>query len=162
MPATFGAPQPEPLAYLRDMHAGFARPLPPEKMYAPAVEPQPVTPEPQPEAPFNAGSYAPVHPGLDADAFRQNFGLEQPDVPQPVPVMRAPAFHPFTMQREAEQEVKTPHPLARLARRARDLVGVDDDLHRRTIHDLQSTVDISTAFHEPVYPQGANPKGGEE
>lgn len=155
MPATFGAPQPEPLAYLRDMQAGFARPLPPEQLYAPAAQPDP-TPAPE-------GPYAPVHPGLDADAFRQSFGLSQNEpVQQPIPVMRAPAFHPFTMQNTNTEDAKGQHPLARFAKRARDLVGVDDESRRPTIRDLQSTVDISTAFHEPVYPQPRNHEGGEE
>ena len=34
MDQTFGASQPEPLNYIRDMQAGFARPLPPEQLYA--------------------------------------------------------------------------------------------------------------------------------
>ena len=52
--------------------------------------------------------------------------------------------------------------LRRLAKRARDLMGVEDEQHRPTIHDLQSTVDVTQAFHEPVYPKRNDRQGGEE
>ena len=48
------------------------------------------------------------------------------------------------------------------AKKARDLVGVDDEDHRPTIHDLQSTVDVTQAFHEPVYPRPRDQQGGEK
>lgn len=165
MEASFGTPKPEPLAYLRDMQAGFARPLPPEQLYAP-----PQTPDTKEEA------STPIHPGLDNAALRENFGLMQDEIdplqeqdawdeqPQePMPMMHAPMFHPFTAARENE-EAPAPrgrNPLARFAKRARDLVGVEDDEHRPTIHDLQSTVDVTRAFHEPVYPQSRDPRDGE-
>lgn len=160
MEASFGTPQPEPLAYLRDMQAGFARPLPPEQLYAPPAPPQPTIKE--------EAANPSVHPGLDDAALRQNFGLEQQPLldvsqsedewadgqPDAMPMMHAPTFHPFTAAREdAGAAQKGPGPLARFAKRARDLVGGEDEEHRPTIRDLQSTVDVTQAFREPVYPQ---------
>jgi len=121
--------RPSTAAYYRDVQAGFAPPIPPEQLYAPSV-----------------------HPGLNENAFRQNFGLEEPQN-HPTPVLHAPAFRPFTASQEPEPS-RSPNPFARLAKRARDLVGDSD--HELTIRDLQSTVDVSQAFHEPVYPQPLN------
>lgn len=129
----FGRPRPEPITYYRDMQAGFAPAVPPEQLYAPRVRSQ---------------DNPPVHPGLDVETFRQNVGLEE-QPPQPVPVMRAPVFRPFTASREEELPPPKPRTLSRLAR----LVGVDDEDKPLTYRDLQSTVDVSKAFHEPVYPQ---------
>lgn len=155
MDASFGAPKPEPIQAIRDMQAGFARPLPPEELYAPPPVPPPAEP-----------ADAPVHPGLDADAF-ERFGLTQPPesledaAPRARAVMHAPAFHPFTMRQDAAP-VQSGGALRRLAKRARDLMGVEDEQHRPTIHDLQSTVDVTQAFHEPVYPKRNDRQGGEE
>ncbi|MCI6376181.1 MAG: hypothetical protein MR842_00235 [Clostridiales bacterium] len=166
MTDSFGMPKPEPIAYIRDMQAGFAPPVPPEQLYAPPA----ATAQPPVEA---------VHPGLDEAAFRQSFGLTQPPpIAPPGPsfpeeawedetepqdsrlfVMRAPAFQPFTARSDGDAG-KARGPLARLAKKARDLVGGDDEENRPTIHDLQSTVDVSQAFHEPVYPQPR--QGGDE
>ena len=165
MEHSFGAPRPEPVAYIRDMQAGFAPPVPPEQLYAPPA----ATAQPPADA---------VHPGLDDAALRQSFGLTQPPPivpPQASPlsgempedadeardgrlfVMRAPTFQPFTSRGGSADRARGP--LARLARKARDLVG-DSEENRPTIHDLQSTVDVSQAFHEPVYPQPR--QGGDE
>ncbi|MBP3645890.1 MAG: hypothetical protein J6K55_05650 [Clostridia bacterium] len=127
--------------YYRDMQAGFAPAVPPEQLYAPrrrsAVQEQPS---------------APVHPGLDDETFRQSVGLQE-EQPEPVAVMRAPAFRPFTAIKEESEPVRPQSALSRLARRARTLVGVENDDQPLTIRDLHSTVDVSKAFHEPVYPQ---------
>lgn len=125
------APPARSAEYYRDMQSGFAPAVPPQQLYA-----------------------QPVHPGLNEDVLRQNIGLspngELPDMS--APVVHAPAFRPFTVQEEAEP-VRTPGALSRLARRARDLVGMADDENAPSIHDLHTTVDVSDAFHEPVYPQ---------
>ena len=119
-----------------------APPVPPEQLYAPSDSYQ-----------------APVHPGLNEDAFRQSFGLqtdEEAMQERAVPVVRAPAFRPFTVVEEAEESPKVSNPFARFARRARDLVGMQDEENGPSIRDLQSTVDVSQAFHAPVYPQPLN------
>ena len=138
----FGKPRPEPVSYYRDVQAGFAPAVPPEQLYAP-------------RQPYQQEQQTAVHPGLDDMAFRQSFGLEEEE-PQPIPVMRAPAFRPFTAPRDEDvAPAKAQNPFARLARRARNLVGDDDE--NLSIRDLQSTVDVSQAFHEPVYPQAFKP-----
>ena len=135
----FGAARPEPTTYYHDVQAGFARPVAPEQLYTPSASYQP-----------------PVHPGLDENAVRQSFGLYEDSevLPQGIPVMRAPAFKPFTVVEETP--VKQENPFARFAKRARTLVGMEDEDNALTIHDLQSTVDVSQAFHAPVYPQPLN------
>ncbi|MBQ7867796.1 MAG: hypothetical protein IJ354_06575 [Clostridia bacterium] len=138
----FGNPRPEPISYYRDVQAGFAPAVPPEQLYAP-------------RQPYQQEQQTAVHPGLDDMAFRQSFGLEEEE-PQPIPVLRAPAFRPFTAPRDEDvAPAKAQNPFARLARRARNLVGDDDE--NLSIRDLQSTVDVSQAFHEPVYPQAFKP-----
>lgn len=157
MDSSFGAPRPEPIQSIRDMQAGFAPPRPPEELYAPPP----------------AAEASPVHPGLDAEAFRERLGLtqapplstpqEEPEEAQEGrPVMQPPVFHPFTMRSDAPAPTQGRGALRRLAKKARDLVGVDDEDHRPTIHDLQTTVDVTQAFHEPVYPQPRDQQGGEK
>ena len=146
------------------MQAGFAPPRPPEELYAPP----PASPVPPP-----AAEARPVHPGLDAAEFRERLGLTQPtplssteeenlDTPEAQPAMKPPVFHPFTMRAGAQAPTSGGSALRRLAKKARDLVGVDDEDHRPTIHDLQSTVDVTQAFHEPVYPRPRDQQGGEK
>lgn len=142
----YGAARPEPATLYHDIQAGYAPAVPPEQLYVPSASYQ-----------------SPVHPGLDEHAFRQSFGLqtdEEAMQDHAVPVVRAPAFRPFTVKDEPEEEARTPSRLSRLARRARTFVGVEDEA-QLTIHDLQSTVDVSQAFHAPVYPQPLD-KGGYE
>lgn len=143
-PGEYGTPRPEPITYYHDVQAGFAPSLPPEELYVPSPSYQ-----------------APLHPGLDEDAFRQSFGLqtdEEAVQERSAPVVYAPAFRPFTAVSE-EAPAPAPGPLSRLARRARSLVSVEAE-DAPTIHDLHSTVDVSQAFHAPVYPQPMDHKEG--
>lgn len=137
----FGAPKPEPASYYHDIQAGFAPPVPPQQLYTPSASYQ-----------------SPVHPGLNEDAFRQSFGLQTDEEAMQersahAYVKHAPAFRPFTVVDENAAAARTENPFARFAKRARTLVGMEDEDHAPTIYDLQSTVDVSQAFHEPVYPQ---------
>ena len=144
--AQFAAPKPEPVSYYHDMQAGYAPPVPPQQLYVPSASYQ-----------------TPVHPGLNEDAFRQSFGLqtdEEARQERSVPVKYAPAFRPFTVVDEDAASAKTENPFARFAKRARTLVGMEDEDHAPTIRDLQSTVDVSQAFHEPVYPQANHNREG--
>lgn len=136
----FGAPQPEPLAYFRDVQAGFAPAVPPEQLYVPSAS---YRAEPEAET-------AAVHPGLDEETFRQTVGLEEMPA-SAAPVMRAPAFRPFTVTQEPKAEPQNQGAFHRFAQIARDLMIMDDE--QKSIRDLQSNVDVSKAFHEPVYPQ---------
>ena len=82
MEQTFGAAQPEPLNYIRDMQAGFARPLPPEQLYAaPQTQnvsaPNGYTPNEPTAQPYE--NNAPIHPGLDAASFQRNIGWNPSD-----------------------------------------------------------------------------------
>ena len=90
----------------------------------------------------------PSNPG--EAAFRQTVGLDDTPAASPAPVLRAPVFRPFTVTHEAEP-AKPQGTFQRFAQRARDLIAMDDE--QKTIRDLQSSVDVSKAFHEPVYPQ---------
>lgn len=137
----FARSRSETLTYFRDVQAGFAPPVPPEQLYAPADVP-PLSNPPKPET-------AAVHPGLDEAAFRQTIGLEDP-APSAVPVVHAPVFRPFTVTAEPVPE-KPQGALQRFAQKARGLMALDDE--QKTIRDLQSSVDVSKAFHEPVYPK---------
>lgn len=138
----YGAPQPEPLAYFRDVQAGFAPAVPPEQLYQPSRSYQPPVQEPD---------ETPVHPGLDEETFRQSVGLEEAPEPR-TPVMRAPVFRPYTVTAEPRPDPQSQGAFQRFAQRARDFMAMDET-ERKTIRDLQSNVDVSKAFHEPVYPQ---------
>jgi len=151
----YGKPVAEPAQYIHDVQSGFARPLPPEQLYSPTVQQT-----------AGIADAEPVHPGLDIATFRRNFGLEQGrlaqtdafdgDLSSPQPISSAyeahepaPAFSPFTAQVTEEQNIrKSRNPFLKLAR----LVG-DDEVSKPTIHDLHNTVDVRTAFRDPVFPQ---------
>lgn len=130
-PSDFGAPRPEPLAYLRDVQAGFAPPQSPRQMYS-------------------------VHPGLDDQAIRQNFGLN--DQGEPASLMHVPTWQPFPNQ----PEKKNHGVLARFAQKARNLVSMEDEDNAPTIHDLQPPVDRTQAFHDPVYPAPRDWQDGDD
>lgn len=131
MRPNFGAPQPEPPGYL---HA-----------IAPS---QPAAVKPEVAA-------APVHPGLDLETIQQNIGLgsaASAESPRRSEEALRPGFTPFRTVAPAEPTAK-PRGLGALARKARNLVGSDDERDRPTIRDLQPTVDVKSAFREPVYPK---------
>ena len=132
---SYAHPQTPPASYYRDVQAGFAPALAPEQLYTPSATYQ----QPEPE---------PVHPGLDEEAFLQNIGLQP--APQ-TPVAAPPVFRPFTVTQEPKPEAAPQGALQRLAQKARGFIALDEE--QRSIRDLQSNVDLSKAFHEPVYPQ---------
>lgn len=140
---SFGTPKPEPLHELRDMQAGFAPPKPPEQLYTPRSE-----------------TRGDVHPGLDAEAIRHSFGLDQQEEPAQ-PLIRPLTWKPFPEQQQTQTR-KAPGALSRIARRARDLVSMGDEDNAPTIHDLQPPVDRSQAFHRPVFPQANHWQDGDE
>lgn len=156
MEGTFGMPMPEPINSLRDLHAGFA---------------QPYVPEPAP--PQVVETKAPVHPGLDSDAFRQNFGLspagslsdfvssEADD--NDLQDDNANSFFPFAshMSNSESNQAKSRNPFANFAKKARNLVGGEDEDNPPTIRDLQATVDMRSAFHDPVYPERKDIESGD-
>jgi hypothetical protein len=107
-----------------------------------------------------APSSQPVHPGLDAAALRRSMGLSQPQeqtIPHDLPdaeqeVWQEPPlttdFTPFTQKDPQQSESKkSRNPFMNLMR----LVG--EDSSRPSINDLQKTVDVRTAFHDPVFPR---------
>jgi hypothetical protein len=156
--------------YMQDVQSGFARPVPPEQLYAAPVQanrqPEPQAfwqPLQQSSAPADA---QPVHPGLDADVLRQNMGLgwEYPaeeaifdDYNREEAAPGSPSFTPFTQKTSgsADNGKKSRNPFMNLMR----LVG--DESTRPSIKDLQSTVDVRTAFHEPVFPKHTFPEEDE-
>ena len=148
MTPSFGAPQPEPTAYLQDVQAGFAPPPTPEELYRRRSEP--LLRELPEEAPAPA---EPVHPGLDPAIFQQNIGLTGDEQLTDDRQTDAYAdFTPFTASDSGADTAKPSNPFSLLAKRARSLVGGMDD-EDLTIRDLQSTVDVKNAFHAPVYPK---------
>lgn len=152
----FGASRPEPEAYLRDVQAGFAPPLAPEALY----------PQPQREPP---PGNEPVHPGLDLETFQQNIGLvgsgepSQPEEPLLKPLVDFPDTSYVAYYREAEPgaPARSTGGLASFAKKARELVRINDETNQPTIRDLQPTANIKTAFHSPVLPKKSE-KGDEE
>lgn len=167
MQGTFGMPMPEPVNSVRELQATFAQSVPAEQ---PASFQEPII-----QQPFDTTEIkSPVHPGLDSDAFRQNFGLspagslsdfnsidyEEMDEDIWDTDEDTSSFSPFAEHEDEEMvgQRRSRNPFAGIAKRARDLVG-DDEKNPLTIRDLQKTVDLRTAFHDPVYPERNNESG---
>lgn len=141
---TFGASQPEPPAYQQEASMGMG------------YTPMPMPPLPGMSQPIQPGSETAVHPGLDLETFQQNIGLGSGMLPSPAPVPDAesyPNFTPFPEADRTEPAGAKPRGLGALAKRARTLVGGEDERNPLSIRDLQSTVDVKNAFHAPVYPK---------
>lgn len=146
--------------YMQDVQAGFARPVSPEQLYPTHWQDPQESYVPDPQELYSPDGQ-PIHPGLDTDALRRNMGLNNGEpYPQDYdryaepeayhPVQEAPAavaFTPFTQKADREMPKKSRNPFQSLMR----LVG--EDSARPSIKDLQSTVDVRTAFHEPVFPK---------
>lgn len=159
---SFGNAMPEPVEYLRDMQAGFAPQLPSERLYPRGDDADARRAEEPPRSQ--------VHPGLNSDAFRQSFGLDaatgeaaHTDSAQRLAEHdeASAAFTPYAQAYDETRLQKRSNPFTTIAKKARTLVGVEDDEHKLTIHDLQPTVDMRKAFHEPVYPRPKPDDGGE-
>ena len=144
---TFGAAQPEPTAYLRDVQAGYAPPPPPEELYR--------RPEPRSIPPVES-----VHPGLDLETFQQNFGITEETLSAQHPLSPAASFPDFKPYSEPSDDQGGDAPKtgrwSSLAKRARTFVSGEDEQQPLTIRDLQATVDVKNAFHAPVYPKKNN------
>ncbi|MDD3214138.1 MAG: hypothetical protein PHY64_10710, partial [Eubacteriales bacterium] len=136
-PAPAAEPETDTERYLRDVRSGFAPPPTPEQLYSGGPD---------------ANADSPVHPGLDIAAFRQNLGLDREDGSAPNAGEGYDRFAPFTSTRNDAQPDR-PRVLGSLAKKARTFVSGEDESNPPTIRDLQSTVDVSTAFHAPVYPK---------
>lgn len=127
--------------YLRDVQAGFAPPPSPEQLYEPTAAPL---------------ASEPVHPGLDAETFQQNIGLGSTGEYNPLntsAVAEQPVFTPFSDAQRTGLPEEKPRGFSSLVRKARTFVSGEDEANPPTIRDLQSTVDMTNAFHAPVYPK---------
>ena len=142
MQPAFGTSQPEPIHYLQDVQAGFAP--------QPTLQ-QRYNPDPQTSA------SEPVHPGLDLATFQQNIGLHNPDSLDSMPRNITPEtyqnFTPYSVTSREESSETKARGLGALAKKARSLVSGEDERNPRSIRDLQPTVDVTSAFHSPVYPK---------
>jgi len=118
------------------VQAGFAPPPAPQQLFAPREQ-------------------EPVHPGLDLETFQQNVGLGSPSEPAPKngAAKTRPDFAPFTATAPPTEDfAPKQRVLGSLAKKARTFVSGEDENDPRTIRDLQNTVDVTSAFHAPVYP----------
>jgi hypothetical protein len=127
--------------YLRDVRSGFAPPPKPEELYA-----------------SDADSFSdePVHPGLDLQTIRQNIGLRPSGAQDNSDFdtqAEYPNFTPFSVTSQQGASADKPRKLGTLAKKARNFVGGEDENNPPTIRDLQTTVDVTNAFHAPVYPK---------
>ena len=128
MPPSFGSAQSEPAyGYPRDTMPSFAPP-----QFA------------QEEYPVN--SFAP--PSYYGQTLQPDETMEPTAYQEP-----SPFFRPFSdrgIDSYAPQKAKG---LGVVAKKARDLLGSDEAYDSLTYQDLQPTVDVSKAFHSPVYPE---------
>lgn len=152
MRPTFGTSQPEPPAYRQEASMGIG------------YTPMPMPPLPGTPQPIQQGGETAVHPGLDLETFQQNIGLgagSQLPSPSAPDAEAYPNFTPFPEADRPEPAGAKPRGLGALAKRARTLVGGEDERNPLSIRDLQSTVDVKNAFHAPVYPK-KKPESEEE
>ena len=147
---SFGTSKPEPMHYLEDVQAGYAPEPEPAQRYAPRQ--QPAQPPPG----------EPVHPGLDLETFQQNIGI-----PDPASLTASDRrdvyadFTPYPVSNRGDPSGAKPKGIGALAQKARTLISGEDERNPRSIHDMQSTVDMKNAFHAPVYPK-KKPESEEE
>lgn len=125
MAPSFGSAQSEPAYnYHRDSAPSFAPP-----QYA--GEPEP------------AEFYQPPVQPTDG------FGSAQPQAYAPP----SPYFRPFSDRGEADFSPPKTRGLGTVAKRARNLLNADEAMENLSYRDFQPTVDVSKAFHSPVYPE---------
>ncbi len=127
MEPSFGSAQSEPsYQYPREHASPYAPP-----QYAPGVPPE--------------ESFAPRQPGLTPDEFgpqgTQSFA-------QP-----SPYFRPFSERGNADFAPPRSKGFGAVAKRARNLLNTDEESEAVSYRDFQPTVDVSKAFHSPVYPE---------
>lgn len=129
MAPSFGSAQSEPAySYHREAIPTFSPPL--------AAQPDPYPVEPYPPQP--------VYDGFE----------EEPDYAQPNAYPEStPFFRPFSDRGAEPAPPPKPTRFGAVARRARDLLNADEAYESLTYQDLQPTVDVTKAFHSPVYPE---------
>jgi len=148
LPSAFGEARPEPRGYHVDM-AGFTPSSPsgeqPSNRTAPTI-----------------GEL--VHPGLNLDTFHQNIGLFMedqtsgefpPKEPLLKPVVNFPntTYVPYYQATEPATDHRSKGALSSFAKKARNLVSIDNESNPLTIRDIQIPVNVKTAFHPPVMPR---------
>ncbi len=122
--------------YLRDVNAGFAPQISPDELFAP-----------------RAAAGVAVHPGLDTETLQQNIGLSPRWGEQDAAAERHASFAPFGASNRPEATAERPRVLGALAKKARTFVSGEDESNPPTIRDLQSSVDVTSAYRAPVYPK---------
>jgi len=136
MAPSFGSAQSEPAyGYYRDATPSFAPPqfsqdLPPAPSYAPQPEAESM-PQYEPDTLLN---YQP-------DAMPEDD--REPN----------PYFRPFSDRGEDTFAPPRSHRFGSVARKARSFLNADEESQAVSYQDLQQTVDVSKAFHSPVYPK---------
>ncbi|HPJ01357.1 MAG TPA: hypothetical protein PKU80_00760 [Candidatus Limiplasma sp.] len=128
MPPSFGSAQSEPAYhYPVDNAPTFAPP-----QYAYGYEPADPAAPPLPAEQVNVGA-----------EVREPQSFVQP----------SPNFRPFSDRGEADFSPPKARGLGAVAKRARNLLNSDEASDALTYRDFQPTVDVSQAFHSPVYPE---------
>ncbi|MBE0601525.1 MAG: hypothetical protein IH607_07020 [Firmicutes bacterium] len=127
MAPSFGSAQSEPTYhYQRDSEPTFAPP-----QYAGEFE--------------LADAYQPPPPMRQADEYA-------PVQPQTYAPPR-PRFRPFSDRAETDFSPPRTRGFGGVAKRARNLLNADEIAESLSYKDFQPTVDVSQAFHSPVYPE---------
>ncbi|MFH1513082.1 MAG: hypothetical protein ABIG45_06980, partial [Bacillota bacterium] len=128
MAPSFGSAQSEPAySYHRDAAPSFAPP-----QYAQDFRPE--------------EAFAP--PIVD-DPYME----ETEDVPPPAFQQPSPFFRPFSDRGADTYSPSKTKGLGAVAKKARNLLNADEAYESLTYQDIQPTVDVSKAFHSPVYPE---------
>jgi hypothetical protein len=66
---------------------------------------------------------------------------------------QSPYFRPFSDRGGEPYAAAKPRGLGTVAKKARNLFNPENAYESMTYQDLQPTVDVSQAFHAPVYPE---------
>ena len=102
---------------------------------------------------YNPGDYYPSQPVYDDYEEEADF-TQQPVYQEPTPF-----FRPFSDRGEQPYAPAKSRGFGAVAKRARNLMNSDEASNSLSYQDLQPTVDVSKAFHSPVYPEK---KSGED
>jgi hypothetical protein len=128
MAPSFGSAQSEPAYnYHRDAMSGFAPP-----QYAQDYGP--------------AETFAP--PAAVSEPLRRGRAAQPPAYPEP-----GPNFRPFPERGADAYAPPKAKRLGAVARKARNLLNSDEAYQSLTYQDLQPAVDVTRAFHAPVFPE---------
>ena len=105
------------------------------------------------EAARSGNTYAPPAYGPGTEPYADAYEDGYPEAAQYPLQPPTPQFRPFSDREADAYPQAAPSKLGAVAKKAHDLLNPDEAYESLSYQDLQSTVDVTKAFHSPVYPE---------